>query len=54
MRERLISFRKYTNGAVGSLLHAIALHGINYSIELQVYADGVSSTSVFVSWRIQS
>jgi hypothetical protein len=34
--------RKYTNGAVGSLLHAIALHGVNYSIELQVYADGVS------------
>lgn len=31
---------KYTNGAVGSLLHAIALHGVNYSIELQVYADG--------------
>jgi hypothetical protein len=34
--------RKYTNGAVGSLLHAIVLHGVNYSIELQVYADGVS------------
>ncbi|ORY32292.1 putative oxidoreductase C terminal-domain-containing protein [Naematelia encephala] len=31
---------KYENGAVGTMLHAIALHGVDYSIELQVFADG--------------
>lgn len=36
--------RKYKNGAVGTLLHAISLHGVTYSIELEVYADGVSSS----------
>lgn len=36
------SSRKYENGGVGMLLHAIALHGRDYSIELEVYADGVS------------
>lgn len=37
-----LGLRKYTGGAVGSMLHAIALHGVDYSVELQVYADGVS------------
>jgi len=31
---------KYENGAVGSLTHAVALHGTNYSCELEVYLDG--------------
>ncbi|KAL9940263.1 hypothetical protein V8E36_000968 [Tilletia maclaganii] len=31
---------KYESGAVGSLTHAVALHGHNYSTELDVYADG--------------
>ncbi|WVF70604.1 hypothetical protein IAT40_005396 [Kwoniella sp. CBS 6097] len=31
---------KYENGAVGTMLHAIALHGVDYAIELEVYADG--------------
>lgn len=31
---------KYTSGAVGSLTHVVALHGKNYSCELEVYADG--------------
>ena len=34
-------YRKYKNGAVGMMLHAVALHGVDYSIELEVYADGV-------------
>lgn len=33
---------KYESGAVGSLTHAVALHGFNYSTELDVYADGYS------------
>lgn len=33
--------RKYESGAVGTLLHATALHGVDYAIELEVYADGV-------------
>jgi len=33
---------KYTSGAVGSLTHAVALQGHNYSTELDVYADGYS------------
>ncbi len=28
---------------VGMMLHAISLHGKDYSIELEVFADGVSS-----------
>ncbi|KAK0522154.1 hypothetical protein OC842_006552 [Tilletia horrida] len=31
---------KYESGAVGSLTHAVALQGHNYSTELDVYADG--------------
>ena len=34
--------RKYANGGVGMMLHAIVLHGIDYSIEMEVFADGVS------------
>lgn len=34
--------RKYKSGAVGSLLHGTVLHGVDYSIELEVYCDGVS------------
>lgn len=34
--------RKYANGAVGTFMHGIALQGTNDSIELQVFADGVS------------
>ncbi|OCF39521.1 NAD binding dehydrogenase [Kwoniella heveanensis CBS 569] len=30
----------YESGAVGTMLHAIALHGVDYAIELEVYADG--------------
>ncbi len=37
-----MTVRKYKNGAVGMMLHAIALHDKEYSIELEVYADGVS------------
>ncbi|KAG8747660.1 hypothetical protein FRC10_000203 [Ceratobasidium sp. 414] len=32
--------RKYENGAVGTLTHAVSLHGKNYSCELEVYLDG--------------
>ncbi|CAE6468740.1 unnamed protein product [Rhizoctonia solani] len=31
---------KYENGAVGTLTHAVSLHGKNYSCELEVYLDG--------------
>lgn len=31
---------KYESGAVGSLMHVVALQGKNYSCELEVYADG--------------
>ncbi|WVQ85679.1 hypothetical protein IAT38_007845 [Cryptococcus sp. DSM 104549] len=31
---------KYESGAVGTMLHATALHGVDYAIELEVYADG--------------
>jgi len=31
---------KYDSGAVGSLMHVVALQGTNYSCELEVYADG--------------
>jgi len=31
---------KYANGAVGMLLHAVALHDTNYSCEFEVYCDG--------------
>ncbi|KAF8587461.1 hypothetical protein K439DRAFT_1338061 [Ramaria rubella] len=31
---------KYKGGAVGSLMHVIALHGTTYDTELEVYADG--------------
>ncbi|CAE6457383.1 unnamed protein product [Rhizoctonia solani] len=31
---------KYENGAVGTMTHAVALHGKNYSCELEVYLDG--------------
>lgn len=31
---------KYQNGAVGSLVHAVALQGRDYSCELEVYCDG--------------
>lgn len=33
---------KYDSGAVGSLTHAVALQGFNYSTELDVLADGYS------------
>ena len=33
---------KFESGAVGSLMHAVALQGYNYSTELEVYADGYS------------
>lgn len=35
-----VTHRKYENGAVGTLTHAVALHGTNYSCELEVYLDG--------------
>ncbi|GHJ86746.1 hypothetical protein NliqN6_3148 [Naganishia liquefaciens] len=31
---------KYTNGAVGTFVHAVALQGTAYSCELEVYCDG--------------
>ncbi|KAL1410561.1 hypothetical protein Q8F55_004574 [Vanrija albida] len=31
---------KFTNGAVGTLLHGLILHDGDYAIELEVYADG--------------
>ncbi|TDL24801.1 hypothetical protein BD410DRAFT_62189 [Rickenella mellea] len=31
---------KYESGAVGSLTHTVALQGVNYSCELEVFADG--------------
>jgi predicted dehydrogenase len=31
---------KYESGAVGALTHVVCLHGVNYSCELEVYADG--------------
>ncbi|GAA5897938.1 hypothetical protein JCM5296_004973 [Sporobolomyces johnsonii] len=31
---------KYENGAVGTLVHTLALQGYKYSCELEVYADG--------------
>ncbi|PWN39368.1 hypothetical protein IE81DRAFT_338475 [Ceraceosorus guamensis] len=33
---------KYESGAVGSLTHAVALHGFNYATELDVICDGYS------------
>ncbi|ODO11709.1 hypothetical protein I350_00493 [Cryptococcus amylolentus CBS 6273] len=36
---------KYESGAVGTLLHATALHGKDYAIEIEVYADGSTSTN---------
>jgi predicted dehydrogenase len=33
---------KYESGAVGSLTHAVALQGFNYSTEIDVLADGYS------------
>lgn len=33
---------KFENGAVGSLTHAVALHGARFATELDVYADGFS------------
>lgn len=32
--------RKYENGAVGCLNHIVALHGISYSNEIDIVADG--------------
>lgn len=32
--------RKYSNGAVGSFTHAVALQGHAYACELEVWADG--------------
>lgn len=34
--------RRYESGAVGSLMHVVALQGTNYSCELEVFADGHS------------
>lgn len=31
---------KFENGAVGSLTHAVALHGARFATELDVYGDG--------------
>nr|XP_019015095.1 NAD binding dehydrogenase [Kwoniella pini CBS 10737]OCF53876.1 NAD binding dehydrogenase [Kwoniella pini CBS 10737] len=33
---------KYESGAVGIFLHSTALHGTDYEVQLEVYADGVS------------
>ena len=33
---------KFKNGAVGSLMHVVALHGTDFATELDVYADGYS------------
>jgi predicted dehydrogenase len=33
---------KYESGAVGTFTHCVALHGHDYSCELEVYADGYS------------
>lgn len=33
---------KYQNGAVGSLTHAVALHGTTYDTELEVICDGTT------------
>ena len=41
-RDLLFSYRKYENGAVGSLTHCVTLQGTNYSCELEVFADGYS------------
>lgn len=43
-------YRKYESGAVGTMLHATALHGKDYAIELEVYADGVSHHFYFLSF----
>uniref|UniRef100_A0A060T573 ARAD1B05258p n=1 Tax=Blastobotrys adeninivorans TaxID=409370 RepID=A0A060T573_BLAAD len=34
------AFWKYSTGAIGSLTHIVALHGVGYSNEISVYADG--------------
>ncbi|EIW72411.1 hypothetical protein M231_02972 [Tremella mesenterica] len=31
---------KYKSGAVGTVVHALVLHGVDYAVELEVYADG--------------
>ncbi|WFD32284.1 hypothetical protein MSPP1_003329 [Malassezia sp. CBS 17886] len=33
---------KFTSGAVGSLMHLVALHGQDFATELEVFADGYS------------
>ncbi len=33
-------FRKYNGGAIGSLVHVVALHGDEYACEFEVIADG--------------
>ncbi|KAK9242186.1 putative oxidoreductase C terminal-domain-containing protein [Lipomyces tetrasporus] len=34
------AFWKYDSGAVGTLIHIVALHGIRFSNEIAIYADG--------------
>ncbi|KAK9461734.1 putative oxidoreductase C terminal-domain-containing protein [Lipomyces oligophaga] len=34
------AFWKFENGAIGTLIHIVALHGIRFSNEIAVYADG--------------
>lgn len=34
------AFWKFNSGAIGSLTHIVALHGIRYSNEISIYADG--------------
>ncbi|WWC58750.1 uncharacterized protein I303_101294 [Kwoniella dejecticola CBS 10117] len=34
---------KYESGAVGIFLHSTALHGTDYEVQLEVFADGVSA-----------
>ena len=38
--DYLMAYRKYENGAVGTLSHLLVLHGTEYSCEVEVYADG--------------
>ena len=39
-RRRILSSRKYKEGAIGSLVHVVALHGDEYACDFEVIADG--------------
>ncbi|WWC86233.1 uncharacterized protein L201_001106 [Kwoniella dendrophila CBS 6074] len=44
---------KYESGAVGIFLHSTALHGTDYEVQLEVYADGVSILDRSQVWRLE-